>query len=90
MVFQEFLFNYNYTNDYNIVWSSEIFDLNKDLLLHVNSYKTLKNVHTKPDKTFYNFLPFSSISCWETNFLFCSLEAGLKHILLKIETVNDW
>ena len=46
--------HYNCTKVYSFIWSfeilqdsSEIFDLNKDLLLHVNHYITLENVHTK-------------------------------------------
>ena len=34
-----------------IVWSSEIFDLYEDLLLHMNPHKTLENVHMKVFKT---------------------------------------
>ena len=40
--------NMAYIWSFKIHWdSSEILDLNKDLLFHVNPYMTLENVHTK-------------------------------------------
>ena len=47
MVFQEILFNYNYTN-VKIVLIFEIFDLVSGFIVaHNSSYKTFKNVNTK-------------------------------------------
>ena len=40
-----------------IVWSSKIFDLYEDLLLHINPHKTLENVYKIPAQPTHHFRP---------------------------------